>query len=502
MSTPEPKQTGPMTDVEPKRTTLVGSVLDNRYEVLKQLGEGGMGTVYEARHRFLKTHVAIKLLKHADDEESLERLKREAQSASAIGNQHIVDVRDFGRTPDGTVYVAMELVEGEELFKLLQRGPLEWPRAVHIAKQIAQALGAAHAAGIVHRDLKAENVLLCERDGDADFVKVVDFGIAMIEGTSRITMAGRVMGTPQYMSPEQCAGVKVDHRTDIYALGILMFEMVTSKVPFNHADLAKLIQMQLSEAPRAPSAVNPFAELPAGYDAVVLRCLEKRSKDRYPDMAAVLDALEHIEEPVALAAPARATDEIATASPSTVPASRQPRSKTPALMAGAALAVLGVGLGVGAVVIEETGPAHVETPSPTIEAAPEPAIPEATDPAAPETPAPATGIEAITLASEPSGAEVYEDGALLGTTPLRVLRPSGDDRLRLEVRGDGFAPHPVVLSRMTADALSVSLEQAAPAGVIQPEPVPARVDPRPVRPRAPEGPTRPTKHREFRDPWD
>jgi serine/threonine-protein kinase len=281
----------------PEADELVGRVVDGRYRVVARRGEGGMGLVYEAVHEVLGTRVALKILRRAvaADEEVLARFEREARSASAVGNEHIVDVRDFGRLADGSRFVVMELIEGVDLLSELAAGPLPWARACAIGRQICEALGAAHARGIVHRDLKAENVLLTTRRGERDFVKVVDFGIAKVTHEAKqLTRAGRILGTPEYMAPEQCAGREVDGRTDVYALGVLLYEMTTGRLPFEDADLATLVRRQMHEPPAPPSTVHPEAGLPPALESLILRCLAKDPDARFARMADVAEALERV----------------------------------------------------------------------------------------------------------------------------------------------------------------------------------------------------------------
>ncbi|HEY1551455.1 MAG TPA: serine/threonine-protein kinase, partial [Kofleriaceae bacterium] len=194
---------------------LVGSVLDGRYSILREIGRGGMGVVYEAEHVELGKHVAVKVLldKYQDDDEAVIRFKREALAASRIGSPHIIDVQHIGAAPDGRPYVAMELLEGESLAAIMKRtGPMEPWRALHIIRQVLRATGAAHAKGIVHRDLKPDNIFIVNRDDQQDFVKLLDFGISKFLETTdysiktKLTTTGAVMGTPLYMAPEQAMG--------------------------------------------------------------------------------------------------------------------------------------------------------------------------------------------------------------------------------------------------------------------------------------------------------
>ena len=214
---------------------FVGRVIDSRYRVLRKIGEGGMGTVYAAEHVEIGKIVAIKILHphYSTEQELVERFRREARAASRIGHPNIIDVMDFGTTDDGCAYFIMEHLDGIDLADVLSHERrLDANRSCEITIQICRALAAAHAAGVIHRDLKPENIFLVARDGKADFVKVLDFGVARSAGrTNRLTNPGIAMGTPEYMAPEQAAGGVVDHRSDIYSVGALLYEMVTGQPP-------------------------------------------------------------------------------------------------------------------------------------------------------------------------------------------------------------------------------------------------------------------------------
>lgn len=281
-----PEVSGPQLGVSEVSEGLVGQTIDQRYRVEAVIGEGGMGLVYRVTHTRLNKPLAIKVIRRENtrDQEVIARFRREAESASAIGNQHIVDVNDFGMLADGSTYFVMECLEGMDLIDAMdvaQRMPEA--RAVHIAAQLCKALGAAHRAGIVHRDLKPENVFLTRRDDDDDFVKVLDFGIAKVaNGPKRITRAGEVLGTPHYMSPEQCEGEDVDHRTDIYALGVLLYEMVTGHVPHDADTMMGILTKHMYEDPVPPKVRVP--QISDALERVIMRCLEKKPEDRYQTM--------------------------------------------------------------------------------------------------------------------------------------------------------------------------------------------------------------------------
>ncbi len=298
---------------------LVGTTLDGRYFIERKIGEGGMGVVFAARHAIIERPLAIKVLKKevARDTATVKRFVQEAKAASRIGHPNIVDVTDFGTTPDGLTYSVMEYVEGQTLSGAIKAGaPFKLPRAMTIAAQIARALGAAHAKGIVHRDLKPENVFVLNRDGRHDFVKIVDFGIAKVTAVEggpaqdgpRLTRAGAVFGTPEYMAPEQAAGRNdTDGRVDIYALGIILYEMVTGKVPHKADSMVRTLAMQMLDPIIPPSQVRPEANFPPDFEAMLMKALAKKREQRYPTMEAFLVDLERASGGVELGTPVSAS---------------------------------------------------------------------------------------------------------------------------------------------------------------------------------------------------
>ena len=270
---------------------LVGRTLGDRYRILGRIGEGGMGTVYLCEHVALGKRMAVKVLRpeFSGDEELLRRFQHEARAASQIGQENIIDVFDFGHTPEGAAYFVMEALDGESLARVLQREPvLPLARALPILMQICRALGAAHQRGIVHRDLKPENVFVTRREDGSEFVKVLDFGISKSARSSdgkRVTRAGSIIGTPEYMSPEQASATGVDHRSDVYALGVLAYEMLTGRLPFQgETPLATLLKHQ-GEAPISPRRWRP--ELPVEVETLVMKALVKKPEGRQQSMAEV-----------------------------------------------------------------------------------------------------------------------------------------------------------------------------------------------------------------------
>jgi serine/threonine-protein kinase len=270
---------------------LLGALVDQRYQVLEVLGEGGMGTVYRVRHASLGRDFALKVLRRdlAQDVDLSARFVHEAKAASAISHPSVVKITDFGQLHTGQPYFVMELLVGDLLSRLIRdSGPLPPERVVVILHQVAEALEAAHQAGVVHRDLKPDNIHIGRTQSGSDSVTVLDFGLAKVAGTSRLTRAGMVFGTPHYMSPEQAAGEPTDHRADIYSLGIVGYQMLTGRVPFEADSFMGVLTKQIYVAPTRPSEViGRPAELGA-LDDVILRCLAKKPASRYPSMVELL----------------------------------------------------------------------------------------------------------------------------------------------------------------------------------------------------------------------
>jgi serine/threonine protein kinase len=293
---------GRKTTIPPEKDPMIGKVVEGRYRIIEQLGEGGMGVVYTAEHVEIEKRVALKVLR--DDfskrPEVVERFRQEARAASKIGHANIVDVTDFGQLEEGGVYFVMEYLEGIGLSELIEEKPIEITRAIPIIRQIAHALMAAHEKGIIHRDLKPENIFLVEREEGRDYVKILDFGIAKISDRDsegeRLTKTGMIFGTPEYMSPEQASGKKTDKRVDIYALGCIMFEMFTGNVPFDgESFMAVLTQHMFEDVPKIEE-MNPKTTVTEPVKKVVYKAMAKEASDRYRDMRELEEDLDRALE--------------------------------------------------------------------------------------------------------------------------------------------------------------------------------------------------------------
>lgn len=284
-----PRDAIPLEDAEPDADPVVGSVLSETYEVLRCVGEGGMGRVYEAAHRRLRNkRFAIKVLhpELARQPEVVSRFQREAEAASVLSHPNVVEVFDVNCTPDGRPYIVAQLLEGEDLGRYLERiGRLEVVAAVRIVRQICDALSAAHARGIVHRDVKPENVFLTGQP-QAPRVKMLDFGISKLgDGKGTLTKTGVVMGTPAYMPPEQARGSHVDHRADIYAVGAILYRALTGEKPFDDGDPIATLAAVLGQEPRRPSSIE--RSIPPALELVIQKAMAKEPDERHPSLAAL-----------------------------------------------------------------------------------------------------------------------------------------------------------------------------------------------------------------------
>ena len=294
---------------------LEGRTVAERYQVLEKIGQGGMGEIYRARHLLIDKLVAIKVLhpNRGGRRTALKRFQQEARAAASIGNLHIVDVTDYGFIEDGEAFLVMEYLEGESLADAIAReGAMPAERVVVIASQILDGLGAAHEAGIVHRDLKSANVFLTRSSGD-DLVKLLDFGISKIFPMEQATEAGEgsdlgqsptwltdtgiMVGTPHYMAPEQAEESRgVDHRADLYSLGVILYEMLTGELPFAGTNIWNVLLKHASEEPSPPRKRRPDLSIPRDLERVVLRAMSKDPDDRYPSAQQMLGAIQDLAQ--------------------------------------------------------------------------------------------------------------------------------------------------------------------------------------------------------------
>ncbi|MGN6105062.1 MAG: serine/threonine protein kinase [Kofleriaceae bacterium] len=427
---------------------MVGATLSGRYLVTRKVGQGGMGAVYEATHTLIGKRVAVKVLleKYAKREAIVARLKQEAQLASSVNNEHIIDVTDFGTTDDGRTFVVMEFLEGESLAECLARETrLPEQRLLRIVHQSASALAAAHAKGIVHRDIKPENLFLLRRK-EQDFVKVVDFGISKSlrssseeEEQPRLTQTGMVLGTPLYMSPEQARGDdELDHRVDIYALGVIMYEAASGRVPFVGNNYLSVISQVLNEEPPSLRGIRP--ELSEEFEAIVQRAMAKDRSDRYAsaaemltDIGAVIDDPTHSTERARITGPRR----------------RLPRKSSLkiAVWIGAIALVL-----ISLVLVVNFMMGGSPSKKVVVAAPADAAVAMAPDagppPAAPDAPAePAYEMLTLRVVTTPPGATILKDGMVQeGVSPMSISVVKKDKEVRVVAQLAGYEESPLVFN--------------------------------------------------------
>ena len=439
---------------------LIGKTLGGRYLVRARLGQGGMGVVYEADHVVLDKRVAIKFLldKYAEDREVLRRFHQEARTASRIGHENIVDIIDIGEADDGRSYIVMEYLEGHDLSRvLIETGPMHPARATHIMKQVLRGLSAAHDKGIVHRDMKPENVFLTARGDNPDFVKIMDFGISKVidahDSKVRLTETGAVVGTPIYMAPEQArAEQTIDHRADVYAVGVMFYEMLCGRPPFVADAYLELVTQHLFDPPTPPRVLRPH--LPEVLEQVVMKALAKDPGDRFPTADAmaralpnpsvlqvgVWDALSTVGGTAPTAARHPAARAPVAAAPTATPERPARKSMMPFVIVGGA--VLLAGAMVAATLLLRGGG---ETSTAAMPAATQPGDTAARAPAPSATePGPGASAEPsvehmesiLEIDSRPQGARVVVDGTPRGETPLTLRDVGAGTRvLRLELDG-------------------------------------------------------------------
>jgi len=441
------------------------------YRLLERLGEGGMGAVYRAVHRKLGRAVAIKVLQRdlTSDRGMINRFFHEARAANTIRHENVIEVYDF--VEDGeSVYFVMELLRGRDLHDTLHRNgpdsaPLSPRRAVRVLEQVAAGLHATHLRGIVHRDLKPENIFLCHRNGVDDFVKIIDFGIAKMSRPDGLsTVAGAVLGTPEYIAPEQARGIHVDGRADIYSLGCIAFEMLTLHQLFGGGTRTQVLTNQIRLQP--PPLRHYAPELPPSLESAVMRALAKDPEERPPTALAFAESLVGaLGEPLADPAAFQSAEERAagrrrrTSSGLVLRAPAPQRNAFVKLIAGGALVAA---LFIGAVISSQRHAATAPPPGPVVAASP-----AAASPARPST-------VAVLIESIPSGATVFaEDGTPIGVTPVSWTVATNSERI-VTFQKTGFLPMARRFRAASDSTLAVHLDNTpTPSGIPRPVAKPA-----------------------------
>jgi serine/threonine-protein kinase len=457
----------------------INKMVADRYRIIAKIGEGGMGAVYLAEHVFIEKKMALKLLhgEYAHKADLVARFLHEAKAASKIDHPNVVQISDFGQTETGNVFFAMEYLKGEDLSSHIKNdGPWKWKRAKGVFIQICRALQAAHSKGIIHRDMKPENVLLIQKEEQADFVKVLDFGIAKMAGLEstggqRLTRTGMIFGTPEYMSPEQARGDKPDHRVDIYALGCIMYEMLTGDVPFKADTFMGVLTKHMFDPVPPPRKTYPSADIPGAVEALIMKALEKNRDKRFSSMTEMAEALEVIQADqtgatkIKKRTPAGGVPTGGKKSPSQddlgfptdLPAEMDDSlgdeagegkkvSKGLVVGVGVAAAALLVLVGVVAMHKKDKGaPAQAQASagplvSPTPVPPPSPPVVTPPNPAGAAVPAASVPTDCtVTITSNVAGANVAENGTTLGPAPYTLHAPCGSPVHHLAVLAHGYA---------------------------------------------------------------
>jgi eukaryotic-like serine/threonine-protein kinase len=447
--------------------SLIGAVFADKYRIVRLIGKGGMGIVFEAEHKVLGKRVAIKLMldKYFEDGEAKARFQREAVAASRIGNPHIIDVIDIGSLPDGRLYVVMELLSGRPLADVIERGGQMPPwRAISIMRQVLRAVGAAHTKGIIHRDLKPDNIFLIDQGDSQDFVKLLDFGISKVLDPNeqiaftKLTSTGVVMGTPLYMAPEQAMGQPAGAGADIYACGVMLYEMLAGRTPFVGQTYAVLVAQLLTAPP------EPLQNLRPGLNAALVnavhKALEKEPARRFASAEMFAASLPG-DRTVSQIELAGTLDSGVAVPRMTATTQRRPKGRGTILAVGGAL-VLGVATA-AVLIVTQTG-AEKAPARDKAKVEPKAELPKPEPKVEPKVEASAiTGVLKIT--SVPDHAVVFVDGDKLGPAPCEITLPPGKHRLRFELAGyDVFETETDVDAGSNRFAGTLVLKKTASAG--------------------------------------
>jgi serine/threonine protein kinase len=442
---------------------LVGAQV-GEYRVLQRIGAGGMGVVYAGEQPLIGKKVAIKVLlpQIAHEDDAIRRFLQEARSANQIGHRNIIDIFSFGTLPDGRQYLVMEFLNGQALDEVIrERAPLQAVEAVHLLDDVASGLAAAHAAGILHRDLKPSNLFVVDQSDGSSYVKILDFGLAKTterrDETSPSTRYGTVMGTPEYMAPEQARGEDLDHRVDMYAFGVIAFELLTGRLPFQGKSELETISKHLTEAPPEPSSLHFMNR---DLELLVLRLLEKDRDRRPASMGVVRSEFRRIRKVLQSEATQIGPPSMKSVSPRSkpnAPAIESPKTESFRVsrvprewMIAALAATLGIVMAVVALVafsgkgtpapapLKEapaptlsSAPAGVSAPPPPISAAPTASVapsgrtaPRAVDPVRAPEPPPATTVPVVAPAPTPVAAPSVEPAPATKATTKKTPQPA------------------------------------------------------------------------------